>query len=366
MLRMVSIAGILCLASALVFFCQRPETSSFVAVQALSTQKVHRVQPALPRGPPTGRTLTAPKVRPTAAFPIPPPTCSALALFVVSAAIGAGGIATPRRRRVHLLRPSGSAAVAAVASGNASSSADDAPEVIYTKRAGASSTVQPSRAGASPTPPSDRHLSKAGNLSKEDQSPFAQVLALPGNLLNMDAAQQEDLRFVVSSLAVALAIRTVFVEPRFIPSLSMYPTFDVGDELVVDKISKNWRSYQRRDVVVFDPPPAYWAAAGRAPDGAALIKRIVAVEGDTVQVKDGVGLFINGEEQIEPYTNEKALYDMPPAIVPPGCVLVLGDNRNASRDGHVWGFLPVENIIGRGTFNFWPPWHVHGVAGTPP
>jgi len=183
-----------------------------------------------------------------------------------------------------------------------------------------------------------------------------------------DPELQEDLKTFFQSLAFALTIRFTIVEPRFIPSLSMYPNFDIGDQLTVDKISKNWRNFQRRDVVVFNPPPAFFESLGEGVNrnGEALIKRIVALEGDTVEMKQGGKLYINGELQDEPFTNEAAKYTFPQRKVPPGCVLVLGDNRNQSLDGHVWGWLPVENIIGRATFKFWPPWHVGGIQASPP
>jgi len=177
---------------------------------------------------------------------------------------------------------------------------------------------------------------------------------------------QEDLKTFFTSLAFALTIRALFIEPRFIPSLSMYPNFDIGDQLTVDKISRRWREYQVHDVVVFNPPPAFSAYVGGDRSGEALIKRIVAIAGDTVEIKNAGTLYLNGEPQDEPFTNEKPKYDWGPVTVPAGQVLVLGDNRNQSLDGHIWGFLPLENIIGRATFKFWPPWHVGGIAATPP
>ena len=85
------------------------------------------------------------------------------------------------------------------------------------------------------------------------------------------------------------------------------------------------------------------------------------VQGDKVEVMGGK-LFVNGIEQVEPFTAEDAEYEFGPVIVPPGDVLVLGDNRNHSLDGHIWGFLPAENVIGRAVFVYWPPWRV-GTAG---
>ncbi|CAE7189760.1 PLSP1, partial [Symbiodinium necroappetens] len=165
--------------------------------------------------------------------------------------------------------------------------------------------------------------------------------------LKEDPEFQEDVKTFFTSLTVALLIRGFLVEPRFIPSLSMYPNFDIGDQLTVDKVSKRWREYQRRDVVVFNPPPAFSLVVGGDRSGDALIKRVVALAGDTVEIKNGGTLYINGEAQDEPFTNEAAKYDFGPITVPDGCVFVLGDNRNQSLDGHVWGPLPVENIIGR-------------------
>ncbi|CAE7942814.1 PLSP1 [Symbiodinium sp. KB8] len=184
--------------------------------------------------------------------------------------------------------------------------------------------------------------------------------------LKEDPEFQEDVKTFFTSLTVALLIRGFLVEPRFIPSLSMYPNFDIGDQLTVDKVSKRWREYQRRDVVVFNPPPAFSLVVGGDRSGDALIKRVVALAGDTVEIKNGGTLYINGEAQDEPFTNEAAKYAFGPITVPDGCVFVLGDNRNQSLDGHVWGPLPVENIIGRATLKFWPPWHVGSVVAAPP
>ncbi|CAJ1386950.1 unnamed protein product, partial [Effrenium voratum] len=92
--------------------------------------------------------------------------------------------------------------------------------------------------------------------------------------MSEDPEFQEDIKTFFTSLTVALMIRGFLVEPRFIPSLSMYPNFDIGDQLTVDKISKNWRDYQRRDVVVFNPPPKFNEVVGGDRSGEALIKRI--------------------------------------------------------------------------------------------
>jgi len=166
---------------------------------------------------------------------------------------------------------------------------------------------------------------------------------------------KEDFKTYTSGLVVALIIRFFIVEPRYIPSLSMYPTFEVGDQLAVEKVTKKYKPYERKQVVVFTPPETFREIVGERRGREALIKRIVAVEGDEVEVKKGGKLYINGQKQNEPFTNEDAQYEFGPVQVPPGSVLVLGDNRNHSLDGHIWGFLPTENVIGRAVFIYWPP-----------
>ena len=95
----------------------------------------------------------------------------------------------------------------------------------------------------------------------------------------------------------------------------------------------------------------------------ALIKRVVAIAGDIVEVKNNK-VYINGKEQIESFTNENPDYVLDPLKVPPGMLLVLGDNRNHSFDSHVWGFLPEKNVIGRAVLKYWPPWRVGFVEGS--
>ncbi|KAA8493681.1 Chloroplast processing peptidase [Porphyridium purpureum] len=161
----------------------------------------------------------------------------------------------------------------------------------------------------------------------------------------------DDLRTFGASFLVALMFRQFVAEPRYIPSLSMFPTFEVGDQLAVEKVSRLVRPLQRGDIVVFEPPTALTDNGYKKSD--AFIKRIVAVAGDFVQVHDGT-LFINGQAQDESYINEHPRYEWGPTAVPEGQVMVLGDNRNNSFDSHLWGFLPIKNVIGRAVLTYWP------------
>jgi len=91
---------------------------------------------------------------------------------------------------------------------------------------------------------------------------------------------QEDVKTYTVSLGVALLLRLLIIEPRYIPSLSMYPTFEVGDQLAVEKVTKRVRPFSRKEVVVFNPPQNFRDIVGDSSRKSkeALIKRIVAVQ----------------------------------------------------------------------------------------
>jgi signal peptidase I len=105
-----------------------------------------------------------------------------------------------------------------------------------------------------------------------------------------------------------------------------------------------FRGPKRGDVVVFRYP--------RDPSRD-FIKRVMAVPGDTVEIRGGE-VFVNGKQIDESYIANPASYDLPLETVPNGSYFVLGDNRNNSFDSHVWGFVPEENIIGEAMLTYWP------------
>ncbi len=160
---------------------------------------------------------------------------------------------------------------------------------------------------------------------------------------------KDTFQVIFLALILTFILRSYVVEARQIPSGSMQPTLQIGDRLLIDKIVFKFSELNRKDIVVFAPPPE--AQVGNLRND--FIKRIIGLPGDTIEVTGGKVL-VNGQRLTEPYIAQRPAYDYGPVTVPDGSVFVMGDNRNNSLDSHAWGFLPIENIKGRAFFRFWP------------
>ena len=152
---------------------------------------------------------------------------------------------------------------------------------------------------------------------------------------------------------LALLLRWAVVEPRWIPSGSMLPTLQLQDRILVEKLTPRFGPGVRTGSIVVFHPPERLQEAGYDPRSA-LIKRVVAVAGDRVEVRDGQ-LWRNGTAAEQDWAREPMDYALEPFVVPDGEVLVLGDNRNASLDSHLWGPLPEADLIGTAIWRYWPP-----------
>jgi signal peptidase I len=154
---------------------------------------------------------------------------------------------------------------------------------------------------------------------------------------------------LATAFVLAIGIRTLVAEARYIPSSSMEPTLEINDRLIIEKISYRFRTPQRGDVVVFSPTDKLKEQNFKD----AFIKRVIGLPGETVEVKGGT-VYVNGTALREKYIEESPEYKYGPVQVPPDEYLVLGDNRNNSYDSHYWGFVPRKNLIGRAVVRFWP------------
>ena len=166
----------------------------------------------------------------------------------------------------------------------------------------------------------------------------------------------KDFKNLIIWIIIALIIRWQVIEPRWIPSGSMLPTLQIQDKILVEKITtkinlKNNLFNLKDNIVVFKPPETL-INAGYDSD-IALIKRVIGIPGDKIEVKDG-SLYLNDEIQNKFTTDKNINYSIGPIIVPKNSLWVMGDNRNNSMDSHVWGPLPYEKIIGKAILRYWP------------
>lgn len=174
---------------------------------------------------------------------------------------------------------------------------------------------------------------------------------------------RQNIESLLLAVLVALVVRASVVEAFWVPSGSMLPTIQIGDHLFVNKLAygmhlpfvgrelMQWRPLHRGDVVVFTSP------VDRKID---LIKRVIAVAGDTVEVRDK-RLLINGETVPDSHADfrEQHVRDsvprdrFGPVKVPPGKFFVMGDNRDQSYDSRYWGFADERDVKGQATFIYW-------------
>lgn len=152
---------------------------------------------------------------------------------------------------------------------------------------------------------------------------------------------------------IVVLMRMYVAEPYTIPSRSMVPTIEPGDSIYSEKISVLPADF------VPTPGQVYTFTSPEDPSET-LIKRVIAVQGQTVDLIDG-SVYVDGVKTEEPYTHGQQSYPMHnekgityPFTVPEGCFWAMGDNRGNSSDSRVFGAVPISNIDGRAAYRYWP------------
>ena len=175
---------------------------------------------------------------------------------------------------------------------------------------------------------------------------------------------------VVVALLLAFVIKTFLVQAFYIPSGSMIPTLEIGDRVLVEKVSYRFRDPERGEIIVFQRPGAERARAGVSgqlrsfleglglaqPDAEIdLIKRVIGLPGEKVRIRKGV-VYVNGKRLREPYA-EPETRSFPETVVPRGHLFMMGDNRMNSQDSRFaeLGTVPLRNVVGRAFVILWPP-----------
>ena len=155
---------------------------------------------------------------------------------------------------------------------------------------------------------------------------------------------------LIVAFTVAMFVQATIAKPYQIPSGSMLPTIQLQDRILTNRLIYRLHSVQRGDVIVFTPPMG-------VDQGTPYVKRVIGLPGDVVDIRGGK-TYVNGEEFVVP-SAVTPTYTRPAETVPDGMLFVLGDNRNESSDSHIWGYVPVENVIGRADIVYWPPKNLH-------
>ena len=155
---------------------------------------------------------------------------------------------------------------------------------------------------------------------------------------------------IVLAIATALLLKYFVLDTFTVDGISMYPTLDGGNGANLDDDENNGETLflnkmakiKRGDIVVFVPDKGTFA-------GRTLVKRVIAIGGDHVQIKDNA-VYLNGQLLVEDYTNdqEPAIYDQDlDFYVEEGNVFCMGDNRNHSSDCRVFGQVSLDTVVGR-------------------
>ena len=153
---------------------------------------------------------------------------------------------------------------------------------------------------------------------------------------------------IISAVVLAILIRTFIFEPFIVPTPSMEQTLMVGDKVIINKLSYDFKDIERGDIIAFHSP---------IEEGKELVKRAIAIEGDEISLTSEGEIFINGERLDEGYLpdGQDIKYLNQVITVGEDEVFVMGDNRNNSFDSRFFGNISEDKIFGEFVIIYWPP-----------
>ena len=152
---------------------------------------------------------------------------------------------------------------------------------------------------------------------------------------------------VIPAVVIALFINLFLAQATQVLGQSMEPTLHSSQRVVIEKITYRFHGPRRGDIVVIDS----------AEQSEMLIKRVVGLPGETVEVRNG-NVYVNGEILEEDWTVRHGGVNYGPRTIPPLHVFVLGDNRGASNDSRNFGPVPIQDIVGHAWISYWPPGNI--------
>lgn len=205
---------------------------------------------------------------------------------------------------------------------------------------------------------------------------FVIYLSCLGSSNNRSSRSKKIYRFIaiffvatLIDISIPFLIRTYVAEARYIPSRGMEPSLQINDRLIISKLEYQFNAPRRGDIIVFTPNKALQEQGFQD----VLIKRIIGVPGDLIELKSG-GVYINNQRLSEPYvmngaptliescgdgrsvggTIPPSPFLSMPVTIPQNNFLALGDNRGNTYDGRCWGLVARQDIIGKATKFTWP------------
>ncbi|HEY5170148.1 MAG TPA: signal peptidase I [Acidimicrobiia bacterium] len=192
----------------------------------------------------------------------------------------------------------------------------------------------------------------ARNERGDDRGDELTPVAPPSKTKPSWAVALEWALLIVSALLIALLIKAFLFQAFYIPSDSMVPTLKTNDRVIVNKLSYRLHAVHRGDIIVFKSPPEV------DPSVDDLVKRVIALPGETVEGRADGHIYINGKVLKEPYLPKGQSPGPGFAVirVPPGSYWVMGDNRSNSRDSRFFPqhFIRKKDIVGRVFLRIWP------------